>query len=46
MSNLQLAKNSGTGREESSDDLLSYLGRKAVHTRLGDATSALTRMLG
>ncbi|MFI6350217.1 aldehyde dehydrogenase family protein [Streptomyces sp. NPDC050560] len=38
--------NSGIGREESPDELLSYLEQKVVHTRLGDPRSALARMLG
>jgi acyl-CoA reductase-like NAD-dependent aldehyde dehydrogenase len=40
------AKNSGIGREESPDELLSYLEQKVVHTRLRDPRAALTRMLG
>ena len=38
--------NSGTGREESPDELLSYLEQKVVHTRFGDPRAALARMLG
>jgi acyl-CoA reductase-like NAD-dependent aldehyde dehydrogenase len=38
-------KNSGTGREESTDELLSYLETKVVHTRLRDPSVALTRMM-
>jgi acyl-CoA reductase-like NAD-dependent aldehyde dehydrogenase len=40
------SKNSGTGREESPDELLSYLEQKVVHTRLRDPHAALNRMLG
>ncbi|MBB4661827.1 aldehyde dehydrogenase family protein [Conexibacter arvalis] len=40
------SKNSGTGREESPDELLSYLEQKVVHTRLRDPQAALARMLG
>jgi acyl-CoA reductase-like NAD-dependent aldehyde dehydrogenase len=40
------SKNSGTGREESPDELLSYLEQKVVHTRLRDPRAALARMLG
>lgn len=40
------SKDSGTGREESADELLSYLEQKVVHTRLRDPRAALTRMLG
>lgn len=40
------SKNSGTGREESADELLSYLEQKVVHTRLSDPRAALARMLG
>jgi len=40
------AKNSGIGREESRDELLSYLEQKVVHTRLRDPRAALTRLLG
>lgn len=39
------AKNSGIGREESRDELLSYLEQKVVHTRLGDPRAALARLL-
>ncbi len=39
-------KNSGTGREESVEELESYLEQKVVHTRLRDPESALARMLG
>jgi betaine-aldehyde dehydrogenase len=38
-------KDSGTGREEGADELLSYLEQKIVHTRLGDPRAALARML-
>jgi acyl-CoA reductase-like NAD-dependent aldehyde dehydrogenase len=37
-------KNSGTGREESADELRSYQETKVVHTRLGDPAAALARM--
>ncbi|MFE9328450.1 aldehyde dehydrogenase family protein [Nocardia sp. NPDC052278] len=40
------AKNSGLGREESADELRSFLEQKVVHTRLGDPRGALSRMLG
>jgi betaine-aldehyde dehydrogenase len=40
------SKNSGTGREESPDELLSYLEQKVVHTRLRDPRAALARLLG
>ncbi|MGY1812293.1 aldehyde dehydrogenase family protein [Blastococcus sp. SYSU D00820] len=40
------SKNSALGREESADELLSYLEQKVVHTRLGDPRAALRRMLG
>ena len=40
------SKNSGTGREESPEELLSYLEQKVVHTRLRDPHAALARMLG
>lgn len=36
-------KNSGTGREESTDELLSYLETKVVHTRLKDPAAAFAR---
>jgi betaine-aldehyde dehydrogenase len=36
-------KNSGTGREESADELLSYLETKVVHTRLKDPAVAFAR---
>ncbi|MDW5596878.1 aldehyde dehydrogenase family protein [Conexibacter stalactiti] len=39
------SKNSGIGREESPDELLSYLEQKVVHTRLGDPRAALARMV-
>lgn len=39
-------KNSALGREESKDELLSYLEHKVVHTRLGDASGSLKRLLG
>lgn len=39
-------KNSGTGREESLEELRSYVEPKVVHTRLGDPEAALRRMLG
>jgi len=38
-------KNSGLGREDSKDEVLSYLEQKVVHARFGDAKSALDRML-
>jgi acyl-CoA reductase-like NAD-dependent aldehyde dehydrogenase len=37
-------KNSGIGREESVEELRSYLETKVVHTRLGDPAQALARM--
>lgn len=37
-------KNSGIGREESADELLTYLESKVVHTRLGDANAAFERL--
>lgn len=40
------SKNSGIGREESPDELLSYLEQKVVHTRLREPHAALARMLG
>lgn len=40
------SKNSGIGREESPEELLSYLEQKVVHTRLGDPAAALARMVG
>ncbi len=40
------SKNSGIGREESPDELLSYLEQKVVHTRLRDPRAAVARMLG
>ena len=39
-------KNSALGREESQDELLSYLEHKVVHTRLGDPRASMTRLLG
>jgi betaine-aldehyde dehydrogenase len=39
-------KNSGTGREESLEELRSYVEPKVVHTRLADPEAALARMLG
>jgi betaine-aldehyde dehydrogenase len=36
-------KNSGIGREESEEELLSYLEQKAVHTKLGTPASAMAR---
>jgi betaine-aldehyde dehydrogenase len=39
-------KNSGVGREESVDELVSYLETKVVHTRLKDPTAAMRRMEG
>ena len=38
------AKNSGTGREESPDELRSYLEQKVVHTRLNEPSIALARL--
>jgi acyl-CoA reductase-like NAD-dependent aldehyde dehydrogenase len=37
-------KNSGIGREESAEELLSFLESKVVHTRLRDPKDALKRM--
>lgn len=37
-------KNSGVGREESVDELVSYLETKVVHTRLKDPAAAMRRM--
>ncbi|MBS1878940.1 MAG: aldehyde dehydrogenase family protein [Actinobacteria bacterium] len=39
-------KNSGIGREESVEELRSYLETRVVHTRLSDPGAALERMLG
>lgn len=39
-------KNSSLGREESAEELLSFLEQKVIHTRLGDPRAALNRMLG
>jgi acyl-CoA reductase-like NAD-dependent aldehyde dehydrogenase len=39
-------KNSAIGREESQDELLTYLETKVVHTRLGNPQDALARLLG
>jgi acyl-CoA reductase-like NAD-dependent aldehyde dehydrogenase len=39
-------KDSGNGREESIEELESYLEQKVVHTRLRDPHTALERMLG
>ncbi|MDI9897393.1 aldehyde dehydrogenase family protein [Rhodococcus sp. IEGM 1381] len=39
-------KNSALGREESKDELLTYLEQKVVHTRLGEAKTSLDRLLG
>jgi acyl-CoA reductase-like NAD-dependent aldehyde dehydrogenase len=36
-------KNSGVGREESEEELLSYLEQKVVHTKLGTPASAMAR---
>jgi acyl-CoA reductase-like NAD-dependent aldehyde dehydrogenase len=36
-------KNSGTGREESEEELLSYLEQKVVHTKLSSTEDALER---
>lgn len=36
-------KNSGLGREESEEELLSYLEQKVVHTKLGTPESAMRR---
>lgn len=36
-------KNSGTGREESMDELISYMETKVVHTRLKDPAAAFAR---
>lgn len=38
-------KNSSLGREESKDELLTYLERKVIHTRLSDGKAALDRYL-
>ncbi len=38
-------KNSALGREESKDELLTYLEHKVVHTRLGQAKTALDRLM-
>jgi len=38
-------KNSALGREESKDELLTYLEHKVVHTRLGDGKASLNRLL-
>jgi betaine-aldehyde dehydrogenase len=37
-------KNSGIGREESVEELRSYLEAKVVHTRVGDPAAAVARM--
>jgi acyl-CoA reductase-like NAD-dependent aldehyde dehydrogenase len=37
-------KNSGIGREESREELLSYMETKVVHTRLRDPHAAFARM--
>jgi betaine-aldehyde dehydrogenase len=37
-------KNSGVGREESRDELLSYMETKVVHTRLRDPRAAFARL--
>jgi acyl-CoA reductase-like NAD-dependent aldehyde dehydrogenase len=37
-------KQSGLGREESTEELISYYELKAVHTMLGDADAALARL--
>jgi acyl-CoA reductase-like NAD-dependent aldehyde dehydrogenase len=39
-------RNSSLGREESREELLSFLEHKVVHTRLGDPRAALSRMVG
>ena len=39
-------KDSGTGREESVEELHGYLEQKAVHVRLGSAEAALGRLTG
>lgn len=39
-------KNSGVGREESRDELLSYMETKVVHTRLRGLEDSYTRLLG
>ncbi|WP_042576635.1 aldehyde dehydrogenase family protein [Rhodococcus sp. MEB064] len=39
-------KNSGIGREDSKDEVMSYLEQKVVHARFGDARSALRKMMG
>jgi betaine-aldehyde dehydrogenase len=38
-------KNSGIGREESLDELISYMEAKVVHTRLRDPHQAFARMI-
>lgn len=38
-------KNSGIGREESAEELKSYLETKVIHTRLGDPSRAFERMI-
>lgn len=38
-------KNSSLGREESKDELLTYLEHKVIHTRLSDGKAALDRYL-
>lgn len=38
-------KNSALGREESKDELQSYLEQKVVHTKLGDPAASLSRLL-
>lgn len=38
-------KNSSLGREESRDELLTYLEQKAVHARPGDPKASLRRLL-
>lgn len=40
------SKNSSIGREESREELLTYLEHKVVHTRLGDPRASLNRLLG
>src|SRR4029078_11685161 len=37
-------KQSGLGREESTEELISYYELKAAHTMLGDADAALARL--
>ena len=38
-------KNSALGREDSREELLSYMEQKVVHARLGDSRASLNRLL-